>query len=134
MPHYGKEELIEMAVKVIQVNDLVFIDEIQYYVPYCRSTFYDHNLDKLDEIREALGKNKVKKKKKLREKWENDINPTTQLALYRLLSNEYEHAKLNNTTIIKSDNEDDLKKKEIEKEMSADEASQIYSENMKKDE
>jgi hypothetical protein len=42
-----------------------------------------------------LEKNKIDIKIKMRQRWEKTDNPTTQLALYRLLCTSDEHRKLN---------------------------------------
>lgn len=131
MPQYNKEEMIKLSLKAIEDNNLVFVHELCYYLPFTRTTFYNKELDKVDKIKEALNKNKVDIKKGLRNKWYISDNATTQLALYRLLATKEEHDKLNNTMIIKE--EESKEAKEIKENMSPDQASQIYSEQMKND-
>ena len=50
-------------------------------------------------IKDELNKNKIKMKAGLRKKWYMNNNATTQIALYKLISNEDELIRLNNQDI-----------------------------------
>lgn len=92
---YSTEELEELALEAIKREGLVFIDEIDHYLPCERSTIYTRGLNKSNKIRKALFKNKVTKKKGLRDRWyERESTPVTEIALYRLLATNEERASL----------------------------------------
>lgn len=94
---YDKEELEQLSLKAIQENNLVDFKEISLFVPPCRATLYNHGLDKLDTIKEALNDNKISTKVKLRKKWFESDNATLQLALMKLISEDDERKKLSQT-------------------------------------
>jgi len=89
------ERLEKLALKVIAEHNLVFINEVASYMQIGRATFYLHELDKLNSIKDALEQNRINVKKGLRKKWYESDNATTQIALYRLTSTDEELAKLN---------------------------------------
>lgn len=91
---YSKKELEQKAMKVIESQKLIFIDEIASYLPCCRATFYNHDLDKLDSIKGLIDKNKDEIKASLRAKWYKSDNATLQLALMRLCATDPERRKL----------------------------------------
>lgn len=80
--------------KVIHKEKLCFIEDVAANLGISRSTFYEHGLDKSDTIKEALINNKIAKKKKLRNKWEDSDNATLNIALYRLLADDDELVRL----------------------------------------
>ncbi len=92
---YKKEILKKKALEAIDENNLYFISQVVSYLPCSEATFYNHKLEQLEELREKLELNKIKAKQKMQKKWLDSDNPTLQLALYRLLSDEHEHMKLN---------------------------------------
>lgn len=96
---YKKSELEAKALKAIQSKKLVFVDDVVTLLPCSRATFYNHGLDKLDVIKEALDANKVSIKSGLRKKWYESDNATVQIALYKLVSTPEEHKKLTGQTI-----------------------------------
>lgn len=91
---YDKKELERTALDAIELNKLVFIDDVCTYLPCSRATFYNKELDKLDSIKEALVNNKLKMKNALRRKWYDSDNATVQIALYKILSDEDELRRL----------------------------------------
>ena len=87
-----------------------FNDIFIYYVACSRATAYNHNLDKLDSIKEAIYKNRRKGVTSLKAKWLKSDNPTLQLAVMRLICNADEHRALNqNYTNIRVDENNDIK-------------------------
>lgn len=83
---YTTEELEAKALKVIETEGVHFITDLTDFMGISRQTFYDHKLDSLDSIKDALNTQKRRIKRKLRQKWELENNPTLQVALYRLLA------------------------------------------------
>ena len=72
-----------------------FNDIFVYYEACSRATAYNHNLDKLDSIKEAMFKNRRKGVTSLKAKWLKSENPTLQLAVMRMICEPDEHRALN---------------------------------------
>lgn len=87
-------ELIQMSLKAIKKHELVFMYDVITYLPCSKSLFYEKNLDKLEDIKEALAENKSKIKQKLRSKWGESNAPALQLAYYKLLAEDVERKAL----------------------------------------
>ena len=82
--------------EAIQKNPIFnFKDIFIYYEACTRATAYNHNLDKLDSIKEAIYKNRRKGVTRLITKWLNSDNATLQLAAMRLICDPDEHRALN---------------------------------------
>lgn len=94
---YDKDKIFQQAIAAIEKHRLLLIEEVVCYLPCVKSTFYDLFPEKSNEsnaIKEALEENKVNIKVKIRNKWENSDNPTSQMALYRLVGTDEERKKL----------------------------------------
>ena len=91
---YDTKELEKKAIEAIAKHRLFFISDVAPMIGISRQTFYDHGLDKLDDIKEALTKNRIEVKSSLRSKWYQSDNPTLQLALMKLISTDEELKKL----------------------------------------
>ena len=72
-----------------------FKDIFVYYKGCSRATAYNHNLDKLDSIKEALYSNRRKGVSSLLAKWLASDNATLQLAAMRMICDTEEHRSLN---------------------------------------
>jgi hypothetical protein len=96
---YDTLELEKQALKAIEENGLVFIDEVVTFLPCDRATFYNHGLDKFDSIKTALEAKKISLKAGLRKKWYASDNATVQIALYKLIGDETENGRLNSQNI-----------------------------------
>jgi hypothetical protein len=83
---YNKEELIKTALDAINKNKLFFIDDVVSYLPCSRATFYNLEMDKLDDIKEALTKVKTEIKVSMRSKWYKSDNATLQMGLMKLIA------------------------------------------------
>ena len=86
-----KAELLD----VIKKHKIAFFDHAFGFTSFKRSTAYNHGLDKLDDIKNAIAQNRVKAKNYMLNKWIASDNPTLQLAAYRLCADPEEHQKLN---------------------------------------
>jgi len=73
---------------------LFFIEDIVAYLPCTKPTFYEHKLNESDTIKSALLEVRTNLKVSMRSKWFRSENPTLQLALMKLLSNDQELRKL----------------------------------------
>lgn len=96
---HNTEQLLKLSLKAIEKHKLFFITDIPPLIGVSTSCFYDHQLEKSEEIKEALLKNKVEVKSSMRSKWYNSDNPTLQIGLYKLIGDEDEYHRLANTKI-----------------------------------
>ena len=92
--HYETSEIEQMALKAIEENQLAFFDRIPLFVPVTHKTLYNHNIHKLQTIKDALELNKIAKKDKIIKRWEDSDNPTLSIAAVKLLLNEDEYNRL----------------------------------------
>ena len=95
MSYYDTKELIQFALKVIVDEQCVTMEEVWLMMAVSKQTAYNHGLDKVDEIKEAVYLEKVKRKKKLRRNWVNSDNATLQIAEFKLCADDEELNKLN---------------------------------------
>lgn len=86
-----KQEILD----VIRSKKIAFYDHVFAYTSFSSSTAYNHELEKVEDIKEALKKNRVSYKAYMLEKWVKSDNATLQVAAMRLLSDTEEHRKLN---------------------------------------
>lgn len=97
MAQYDKKELFETGKQKALDEKLLFIQDIIDCLPIQKTTFYDYfpvGSNEMNELKKILDANKVSIKANLRKRWWESENPTLQLALYKLSSNEEEHRKL----------------------------------------
>lgn len=103
--------------KIIKEKRIMRFDHIFAHFTGCsRATAYNHNLDKLDSIKEALETNRAKGVDYLLQKWIAGDNATLQIAAMRLICTPEEHRLLNQnyTELTGKDGKDLLPKIEIE--------------------
>lgn len=96
------QELQEKALKILgKKKDIYFFGDLAIELGYNRQYLYDIGFspDKNDTLKTALEENKKTVKRGLRNKWFNNNNPTVQIALYRLIADEEELNRLNNSKI-----------------------------------
>ena len=91
---FEKHELEQIAIEQIRKNKLFFIQDVIAYLPCCSATFYNHELEKLETIKDELQKVKVEIKVSMRNKWYKSDNATLQMGLMKLLSTDQELRKL----------------------------------------
>jgi hypothetical protein len=72
-----------------------FKDIFVYYKAISRATAYNHNLDKIDSIKEAIYDNKRTGVTTLIDKWITSDNATLQIAAFKQICEEDERQKLN---------------------------------------
>ncbi len=94
---YKTEELAKRSVEIIKKHKLFFISDVWPLLGISHQTFYDHKLEKSESIKEALVANRVEVKASMRSKWYKSDNPTLQIGLYKLISDEEEYHRLANT-------------------------------------
>ena len=82
--------------KIIKEKRIMRFDHIFAHFTGCsRATAYNHNLDKLDSIKEALETNRAKGVDYLLQKWIAGDNATLQIAAMRLICTPEERQLLN---------------------------------------
>jgi len=88
-----------------------FVDIFQFYKGCTRSTAYNHGLDKLDSIKEAIYSNKRRGVTTLLTKWLSSDNATLSMGAMKMLCDPEEHKKLqqNYTDITSKDEKIDSK-------------------------
>ena len=92
---HDTKKLITQSLAAIEKYKLFFIEDVIAYVSCSRATFYNHNLDKLDTIKDALSKNKIDIKVSMRNKWYKSESATLQIALMKMIATEDEAHRLN---------------------------------------
>ena len=91
----NKQELIDKALAIIPREECVTLEEVWLFMGITRTTAFNHELNKVDEIKEAVLQEKIKVKKKLRRRWRDSDNATLQIAEFKLCSDDEELARLN---------------------------------------
>jgi hypothetical protein len=91
---YDKSELLALALEAIEKHQLVFIDEVCTFLPCARSTFYANEMDKSDELKDALNNVRTSMKSQLRNKWRESENATLQIGLMKLIASDEERKRL----------------------------------------
>jgi len=93
------QEYHDELIKAIQENNCTNFKEACMFVSFAKSTAYNHGLDKLDSIKDAIDANKIRTKHKMKRNWVNSDSAVLQLAAFRLMSDAEEHQKLNQSYI-----------------------------------
>ena len=94
---YNKNEIYEQAKKKIVEHKLFFIDDIVAFLPISRSTFYEWDFDKSDELKGLLNQNRTELKVSMRSKWYKSNAPALQMALMKLIASPEELRRLSMT-------------------------------------
>jgi len=94
---YRTEELLEKALVAIAKHRLFFIEDVVAYLPCSKPTFYEHKLNEVNDLMQALENNRIEVKVSLRSKWYQSRNPLLQLALYKLIGTEEEYHRIAST-------------------------------------
>ena len=91
---YKTEELEKQSLEAIEKYKLFFAEDLIAYLPCCSATFYNHKLEELETIKDALTKVKTEIKVSMRSKWYKSDNPTLQMGLMKLIGTDEERKKL----------------------------------------
>ncbi len=103
-----KEAILKKAIKVAKEKKLCFMHYIVAYLPISNGTFYDWKFNELEELKDILEENAIKKKTELLDKWKDSNNATLQIALFKLLANEEERKILADNQTIKLEDMPDI--------------------------
>ncbi len=87
---YNREEIKAQCIEVIRDEKLTFFTDLVIYIEPALSTLYEWELEKSEDIKTELAKNKLRSKKKMRCKWEESDNATLQIAAYKLIADKEE--------------------------------------------
>lgn len=91
-----KEVYISEIIKIIKDKNLMRITHIfPHYKKIAKSRFYQLELEKVEEIKDALENNRVGAVDYMLQRWIKSKNPTLQIAAMRLTCNNEEHKRLN---------------------------------------
>lgn len=86
-----EKELLE----IIKERKIMFFSHAFAYASFSPATAYNHNLEKLDTIKEALAKNRASGVTYMLNKWIGSDNATLQIAAMRIISDEELRRSLN---------------------------------------
>ena len=86
-----EKELLE----IIEDRKIMFFSHAFAYTSFSAATAYNHNLEKLDTIKEALAKNRASGVTYMLNKWIGSDNATLQIAAMRIISDEEIRRSLN---------------------------------------
>jgi hypothetical protein len=86
-----EKELLE----IIKERKIMFFSHAFAYTSFSAATAYNHNLEKLDTIKDALAKNRASGVTYMLNKWIGSDNATLQIAAMRIISDENLRRSLN---------------------------------------
>lgn len=85
---YNKKELETLSLEIIENEKLWIVEHICAYLPCHRATFYNHGLDKLDSIKEAIFKVQTKRFNKAFVRLEDNESASAQIATVKALGSQ----------------------------------------------
>ncbi|MEI8087164.1 MAG: hypothetical protein WCG93_13220 [Paludibacter sp.] len=94
---YTNPVMKKASLEAIETYRLMFLEDVFAYVPFGRATFFIRKLHEDEDIKEAINKSRIITRTGLRKKWYDTFNPTTQIALYRLICTKEERENLSIT-------------------------------------
>lgn len=100
---YDREKIFQDSKKLIEDNELYFIEDIVSLLPIHKSTFYEFfpiDSDEYDELKGMLDKNRVTVKSSMRKKWKEADAPALQIALMKLICTDDEAHRLNGSKTV----------------------------------
>ncbi len=88
---YDKEKILAECVKAIEEEKLTFFTDVVEFIEPSLGTLYEWEFEKSEAIKNALAKNKIAAKRKLRKQWQIEGSaPALQLAAYKLMADKEE--------------------------------------------
>lgn len=102
MMAYDTDELERAALDAITKHKLKSFNEIPPFIGISERTFYNHELHKLQSIKEAIQDSKVRLAVTLRKKWLMSENSTLQMGLMKLVCSDEDLKRLS-TNFSKTD-------------------------------
>ena len=108
---YEKELL-----KIIKERKIMFFSHAFAYTSFSAATAYNHNLEKLDTIKDALAKNRASGVTYMLNKWIGSDNATLQIAAMKIIADEELRRSLNQQYIEQTIKEQPLFNIDIEED------------------
>jgi hypothetical protein len=102
---YDKDEILGKCLKAIEEHKLVKFTHLASYIEPSLSTLYEWELEKSEDIKSLLEKNRIRCKEKMMNNWQSaDAAPALQIAAFKLMADEDEFNKLiTNKSDVKAD-------------------------------
>jgi hypothetical protein len=102
---YDKDDILQKCLKAIEEHKCTTFDEMSLHIEATRQTLYNWGFDKLDNIKEAIAKQKVTAKSRMKKNWQReDAAPALQIAAFKLMADDEEFGKLiTNKSDVKAD-------------------------------
>lgn len=95
---YNQQEIKNQLLEAIEREGCTSFGEAASYVAPAVSTLYEWELEKSEDIKNALIAQRTKAKAKLKKRWQNSESaPVLQLAAYKLMADEDELERLSVT-------------------------------------
>jgi hypothetical protein len=107
---YNKADIIDKALRAIEEHGVRKITHLVQYLPIASSTFYEWELEKSEAILSKIHEQRIKRKVKMLDRWEESNNPALEIAAFKLLADTDELEALS-TTKVKQENTHELKGK-----------------------
>lgn len=92
-----KKDYYERSIEVIEKGDVIFIEDLVVLLGISKTTFYQYiqiGSNEMYDIKNAIDKNKISIKSKLRKRWYAEPHPTTDAMLYKIVANTEERMAL----------------------------------------
>lgn len=108
-PKIDKEFTLEESKKLIVEHNLLFFDDVVALLAISNSAFYamfPSGCDEHKELSILIDNNKIKKKLKIREDFENSTDIKAKIALYKLIGTSEERKRLCSTYLELSGDKD----------------------------
>ena len=96
---YKTKDLLDQAIKAIKKHNLFFIEDVVAFLPCTKQTFYTHELDKVDELKELINTNRINTKIKLQRKWQDSDNATLQMGMMKIIASIEERQRLSQSYV-----------------------------------
>lgn len=102
---YNRDEILQKCIKAIEEHKCTTFDEMSLFVEPDRTTLYLWDFDKIDIIKDAIAKQKVIAKSRMKKNWQReDAAPALQIAAFKLMADDEEFNKLiTNKSDVKAD-------------------------------
>lgn len=103
--YYDKDDVLNQCLKAIEDYKCTDFKEMSLYVKPTRQTLYNWGFDKLDILKDAIEKQKITAKSRMRKNWQDpEAAPALQIAAFKLMADDDEFDKLiTNKSDVKAD-------------------------------
>ena len=105
---YKIEDLEKIAIEALKKHKLTTIEQVVSFMPCTSSTFYNHEMEKMESIKELLYRNREQRKIKIVQKMEEGDSVAGLAFAFKLLATEDELRRVNPP---KAKEEDDKQEK-----------------------